>query len=114
MGVGDVDTVVLPKLLPEGINRLPVSEKALSIPNLSDKITHNLGILGLSNDHRSLTRPKFFLATYKKDLRGQIATDREFHFQIFKDLGHKYPNGTNHSLGMADLLWQFFLPYTRE
>ncbi len=109
MGVGDEDRVAIPhSLLPDGVNRLPVSEQALSIPYVDNKITHNLGILGLSHNHRTLTKPKFFLASNKRDLSEQIATDREFHFQIFKGLGHKYPNGKNHDLKMADILWSFF------
>ncbi len=117
VGIGDDDHKGNP-LLAEG-DKLPVSEEALSIPYIEDKIRlHTLKNLMLSNTYGSNTGSNSFYARYTTDdPTGEPSTDRAFVFQVFKDLAHEYPHGPHGShkypLDMADLLWDFFSPYTR-
>ncbi len=115
VGIGDIDSKGNP-FLPEG-ERLPVGKEALSIKYIAAKTGCTLTSLELSNTYESIIEPNSFTAKYTQDASGEPSTDRAFVFQIFKDLAHQYPHGPygvyKYPLDMADLLYEFFSPYTK-
>jgi polyhydroxybutyrate depolymerase len=38
----------------------------------------------------------------------KVGANNEYRFALIENLPHKYPNGTNHPLVMADIFWDFF------
>lgn len=37
-----------------------------------------------------------------------------FRFSLIKDLDHKYPNGRNYPLVIAELFWEYFMQFQKE
>ena len=40
-----------------------------------------------------------------------VGASNQFQFAVIEDATHQYPNGANHPVSMADVLWTFFKPY---
>jgi hypothetical protein len=37
-----------------------------------------------------------------------VGASNDFRFVVIEGLGHQYPNGTNHPITLANVLWQYF------
>lgn len=110
--VGEIDDRLTTAL---GVTALPLQESLLTdLPWIAAKVVlPALTMLQLEEAY-SYDEP---LVNGKKVVRYRFTTSKvgwtnELMFLVIEGLGHQYPNGTNHPLIAADLLWQFFKQYS--
>jgi polyhydroxybutyrate depolymerase len=101
-------------LVPLGLASLPLDETFLDIPEVRD----GLGRIALDvqlDDTQVTFAPTPVqghlvpVFTYDHSL---VGADNVFLAAVIEGATHQYPNGTNHPLVMADLLWSFFSRYS--
>jgi polyhydroxybutyrate depolymerase len=81
------------------------NESIIEMPGLNERVMAMVDKLNLER-------------TFKVDVEDDIITyvfnkhiginDNEFRFMVIKDLEHKYPNGINNPMVMADVYWDYF------
>ena len=99
-----------------GVDVLPLGEAVLtSFPLIRNEIHRPyVSALGLPDDYTyselSLAGRRVIRFAYGQ---GAMPFGNSFQAQIIEGLSHEYPNGTNHPVVMADVLWEFFRQHTR-
>lgn len=99
--------------LQAGVAELPVDETLLEIPVMNDRLGTIALDLMLDNTRHSYqpSRPRGVeVATFTYD-RSLVGAANQFQVVVIDGVFHQYPNGDNHPLAMAELLWPFFSKY---
>ena len=99
-----------------GVDVLPLSEAVLTTFPLIRNEIHRpyLSALGLPDAYTytelTVAGRRLIRFTYGT---GATPTGHTFQAHILQGLSHEYPNGTNHPVVMADVLWEFFRQHAR-
>lgn len=110
VSVGELDDRVL---TPLGLPALPLTSTLLTdVPSIKLRVIDPmLTTLGLADsarcDERTIAGEKVIRFSYDQRASGGPASN-QLNFLVIEDLHHQYPNGINHPLVAADLLWDFF------
>jgi polyhydroxybutyrate depolymerase len=99
---GAADDRVTEKL---GISPLPLDESLVAIPEIEALIANYLVIAGLDAGYAYGLEGGIARFDYTTSLAGGT---NHVSFLMIEGLGHQYPNGRNHPVVMADVLWESF------
>jgi len=87
----------------------PWGEEALETPVLYRRVMDMVDALELDSVYRYEGTDSLLCYVFKGE-----EPRNEFRFYLIRDLTHRYPNGKNHSMVIADLFWDFFRQYRKE
>lgn len=93
-------------LLNEKGDPLPLIQTAIEQHVFLQNIIHRM-VDKLQLERKSTYFESDHMAGFIYD-HSKSAAGNEFRFALISDLPHKYPNGSNHPLVMADVFWKFF------
>lgn len=111
LSVGSLDDGFLART---GVEELPLDETLADIPVLRGMVGGVAGALRLDANVYSFAANTAFgktVPTFTFD-QSTAGADNRLVFAVIEDATHQYPNGTNHPVVMADVLWQFFSQYS--
>ncbi|MCC7000323.1 MAG: hypothetical protein IT370_37335 [Deltaproteobacteria bacterium] len=114
VSVGELDDRFLTAL---GLTALPLTSTLMTdVPAIKLRaVNPMLTTLGLADsaryDERTIAGEKVIRFSYDQRASGGTASNL-LNFIVIEDLYHQYPNGINHPLVAADLLWDFFRQYS--
>jgi len=84
---------------------LAVNIHAIENPGLNALVSRMLYKLQLGSDYTYEQKPHMALYRFDKNTG---PGKNIFQFAVIDSLPHRYPNGTNHPLVMADIFWDYF------
>ena len=89
---------------------LAVDRHAIQNPGLNGLVSRMLYKLELASDYTFEQKP--MMALYRFD-KNTGAGKNIFQFAVIDSLPHRYPNGINHPLVMADIFWDYFSQFKK-
>jgi poly(3-hydroxybutyrate) depolymerase len=89
---------------------LAVNINAIENPDLNALVLRMLNKLQLKSDYTYEQKPRMVLYRFDKNTGDG---KNIFQFAVIDSLPHRYPNGTNHPLVMADIFWDYFLQFKK-
>ncbi len=104
LAIGDLNISKNTGILPEW------NSSAIEMNGLYGRVISMVDAMELNHEYQFEKTDS--MLTYKFD-QTLTESNHEFRFSIIKDLPHRYPNGKNHSMIIADLFWDFFSKYSK-
>lgn len=110
--VGGVDPKVISGL-GLTLDSIPISPvDYMAIDEIEDVINNMRATLNLDTGNTIDFSPSMFnVFTYHEDLSGQ---ENEYNISVIYNLAHQYPNGVNHPVIAVDILWPWFMQFTKD
>lgn len=104
LAIGDLNVKKNTGELPEW------GEEGIEMPGLHERVMTMVDKLEL--ERTRVMQKNDTILTYIFNHNKGTGTN-EFRFSLVKNLEHRYPNGKNHNLIVADLFWDFFKKYSK-
>ena len=97
--------------VPNGVAELPLDETVFDLPGMGGAVDSLCAALSLDCAERTSTISAGQVGVHRFT-QSTVGASNELAFAVIGDATHQYPNGSNHPLVMADVLWDFFVKYS--
>ena len=99
LAIGDLNVLKSAGVMPSW------GENALELAVLRERVMLMVDELKLGRTAHFIEEEKIITWLFNQN---KSNSNNEFRFSLIKDLDHKYPNGKNYPMVIADLFWDFF------
>jgi poly(3-hydroxybutyrate) depolymerase len=104
LAIGDLNVLKSAGVMPSW------GENALELTVLSERVMVMVDELKLGRTAKFIEEEKIITWLFDQN---KSNSNNEFRFSLIKDLDHKYPNGKNYPMVIADLFWDFFKKFQK-